>query len=333
MFLKMERIREFDSRINKLVRRGFVQGMTHFSVGEEAANVGAVAHLTYDDIIFSNHRGHGQSIAKDMDLNKMMAELAGKATGVSKGRGGSMHLADIEKGNYGTNGIVGGGYALAVGAALTQQYKGTNNIAVAFSGDGATNEGSFHESVNMAATWKLPVIFFIINNRYGISMNINNATNTPHLYTRAEAYGIPGFYCEDGNDVLAVYETMEKAVEHVRGGNGPAIVEVESYRWFGHSTADAGKYRTKEEVASWKEKDPMIKYRTYLTKEGIVTDEELDAIQEQVKKKLMMLTNLLKTVQILNFQLHLKMFGLTNKLYNQFLLFNELNGLFLFCKN
>ncbi len=286
MFLKMERIREFDSRINKLVRRGFVQGMTHFSVGEEAANVGAVAHLTYDDIIFSNHRGHGQSIAKDMDLNKMMAELAGKATGVSKGRGGSMHLADIEKGNYGTNGIVGGGYALAVGAALTQQYKGTNNIAVAFSGDGATNEGSFHESVNMAATWKLPVIFFIINNRYGISMNINNATNTPHLYTRAEAYGIPGFYCEDGNDVLAVYETMEKAVEHVRGGNGPAIVEVESYRWFGHSTADAGKYRTKEEVASWKEKDPMIKYRTYLTKEGVVTDEELDAIQEQVKKEI-----------------------------------------------
>ncbi|TWT16372.1 thiamine pyrophosphate-dependent dehydrogenase E1 component subunit alpha [Streptococcus sp. sy010] len=285
MYLKMQRIREFDMRINKLVRRGFVQGMTHFSVGEEAANVGAMAHLTYDDVFFSNHRGHGHCIAQDMNLNAMMAELAGKVTGVSKGRGGSMHLADFEKGNYGTNGIVGGGYALAVGAALTQQYKGTNNIAVAFSGDGATNEGSFHESINMAATWKLPVIFFIINNGYGISMDIKNATNTPHLYTRAEAYGIPGFYCEDGNDVLAVYETMEKAVKHVRGGNGPAIVEVVSYRWFGHSTADAGVYRTKEEVDEWKKKDPMLKYRAYLTENKFATDQELDAIDAQVVKE------------------------------------------------
>ena len=244
MFTKMERIREFDSRINKLVRRGFVQGMTHFSVGEEAANVGAVQHLSYDDIF----------------------------------------LADFEKGNYGTNGIVGGGYALAVGAALTQQYKETGNIVVAFSGDGATNEGSFHESVNMAATWKLPVIFFIINNRYGISMDIRRATNTPHLYTRAEAYGIPGFYCEDGNDVMAVYDTMGKAVDHVRGGNGPAIVEVKSYRWFGHSTADAGVYRTKEEVDEWKNNnDPIIRYRNYLVSENIASVEELDAIQSQVK--------------------------------------------------
>ncbi|MFC3932948.1 thiamine pyrophosphate-dependent dehydrogenase E1 component subunit alpha [Streptococcus dentapri] len=286
LYLKMERIREFDMRINKLVRRGFVQGMTHFSVGEEAASVGAMAHLTYDDIIFSNHRGHGQSIAKDMDLNRMMAELAGKVTGVSKGRGGSMHLADFEKGNYGTNGIVGGGYALATGAALTQQYNETGNIVVAFSGDGATNEGSFHESVNLAATWKLPIIFFIINNRYGISMDITKATNTPHLYTRAEAYGIPGYYVEDGNDVIAVYDKMAKVVEHVRSGEGPAIIEVESYRWFGHSTADAGKYRSKEEVDSWKKKDPLLNFRNYLAENSDLTTEELDVIHDQVVQEI-----------------------------------------------
>lgn len=282
LYLKMERIREFDLRINKLVRRGFVQGMTHFSVGEEAASVGAIAPLTYDDIIFSNHRGHGQSIAKDMDLNKMMAELAGKATGISKGRGGSMHLADFEKGNYGTNGIVGGGYALAVGAALTQQYKKTKNVVVAFSGDGATNEGSFHESVNLASVWKLPVIFFIINNRYGISMDITKATNIPHLYTRADAYGIPGYYVEDGNDVMAVYERMKEVVDYVRAGNGPAIIEVESYRWFGHSTADAGKYRSKEEVDAWKQKDPLLKFRQFSLKETDLTQEDLDAVHQQV---------------------------------------------------
>ncbi|WP_019771624.1 thiamine pyrophosphate-dependent dehydrogenase E1 component subunit alpha [Streptococcus sobrinus] len=282
LYLKMERIREFDLRINKLVRRGFVQGMTHFSVGEEAASVGAIAPLTYDDIIFSNHRGHGQSIAKDMDLNKMMAELAGKATGISKGRGGSMHLADFEKGNYGTNGIVGGGYALAVGAALTQQYKKTKNVVVAFSGDGATNEGSFHESVNLASVWKLPVIFFIINNRYGISMDITEATNIPHLYTRADAYGIPGYYVEDGNDVIAVYERMKEVVDYVRAGNGPAIIEVESYRWFGHSTADAGKYRSKEEVDAWKQKDPLLKFRQFSLKETDLTQEDLDAVHQQV---------------------------------------------------
>ena len=164
MFLKMQQIRDVDMKLNKLVRRGFVQGMTHFSVGEEAASVGAIHDLTDQDIIFSNHRGHGQTIAKGISIPGMMAELAGKATGTSKGRGGSMHLANIEKGNYGTNGIVGGGYALAVGAALTQQYEGTDNIVIAFSGDSATNEGSFHESVNLAAVWNLPVIFFIINN-------------------------------------------------------------------------------------------------------------------------------------------------------------------------
>ena len=285
MFLKMQRIRDIDMTFNKLVRRGFVQGMTHFSVGEEAASVGAIHALTDEDIIFSNHRGHGQTIAKGIDIGGMFAELAGKATGTSKGRGGSMHLANIEKGNYGTNGIVGGGYALAVGAALTQQYENTGNIVVAFSGDSATNEGSFHESVNLAAVWNLPVIFFIINNRYGISTDISYSTKIPHLYLRADAYGIPGYYVEDGNDVIAVYDKMKEVVDSVRAGNGPAIIEVESYRWFGHSTADAGAYRSKEEVEEWKAKDPLKKYRKYLLDNAIATEEELDAIVSQVKEE------------------------------------------------
>ncbi|KXT76375.1 Acetoin dehydrogenase E1 component alpha-subunit [Streptococcus sp. DD12] len=211
-----------------------------------------------------------------------MAELAGKATGSSKGRGGSMHLANLEKGNYGTNGIVGGGYALAVGAALTQQYEGTDRVVVAFSGDSATNEGSFHESVNLAAVWNLPVIFFIINNRYGISTDISYSTKIDHLYKRADAYGIPGYYVPDGNDVVAVQAMMDKVVADVRAGKGPAIVEVESYRWFGHSTADAGAYRTKEEVDAWKAKDPIKKYRTYLLSEGIASEEELDQLADAV---------------------------------------------------
>ncbi|MFS1663732.1 thiamine pyrophosphate-dependent dehydrogenase E1 component subunit alpha [Streptococcus sp. zg-JUN1979] len=285
MFLKMQRIRDIDMKFNKLVRRGFVQGMTHFSVGEEAASVGAIQGLTNEDIIFSNHRGHGQTIAKGIDIGGMFAELAGKATGTSKGRGGSMHLANLEKGNYGTNGIVGGGYALAVGAALTQQYENTNNIVIAFSGDSATNEGSFHESLNLAAVWNLPVIFFIINNRYGISTDITYSTKIPHLYLRADAYGVPGHYVEDGNDVMAVYDKMSEVIEYVRSGNGPALVEVESYRWFGHSTADAGVYRSKEEVDTWKAKDPVKRYRAYLLDNGIASEDELVKIEQQVKEE------------------------------------------------
>ena len=283
MFTKMERIREFDSRINKLVRRGFVQGMTHFSVGEEAANVGAVQHLSYDDIFFSNHRGHGQSIAQDMDLNKMMAELAGKATGVSKGRGGSMHLADFEKGNYGTNGIVGGGHGLSTGAALAQKMKQTGNVVICCMGDGATNEGSFHECLNMASNWDLPLIFYVINNKYGISMAQERCMRVKEITERAASYRIKGIHVPDGNDVLAVYDAMQEAIEHARSGKGPVLVEAVSYRWFGHSASDAGKYRSREEVAEWKLKDPNVKYKNYLLENGIATEEELKEIEDRSK--------------------------------------------------
>ena len=286
MYELMLDIRDFDLKVNQLVKRGMVPGMTHLSVGEEAANIGALSALNPDDLITSNHRGHGQVIGKGIDLNAMMAEIMGKATGTCKGKGGSMHIADLENGNLGANGIVGGGHGIAVGAAYTQKVKNTGKIVVCFFGDGATNEGSFHEALNLASIWKVPVIFYSINNGYGISTSIKKVTNIEHIYERAVAYGIPGYFIEDGNDVLAVYETFKKAVDYVRKGNGPVLIESITYRWFGHSSSDPGKYRTKEEVDEWKKKDPILKFRKYLVENKLATDEELDKLEEVSKQKI-----------------------------------------------
>ncbi len=271
-------IRNFDNKVNQMVKKGQVPGMTHFSVGEEAANVGAIAAIGQQDFITSNHRGHGQSIAMEIDLNGMMAEIMGKATGTCKGKGGSMHIADLDNGNLGANGIVGGGMGMAIGAALTQKMKNTGKIVLCCFGDGACNEGTFHETLNLASIWKLPVIFYSINNFYGISTPIKNVINVDYNYQRASAYGIPGHFIEDGNDVVAVYEKMQEAVEYVRNGNGPVLVESVTYRWFGHSTSDPGKYRTKEEVDSWKKKDPILKFRSYLVDNNLATAQELDEL-------------------------------------------------------
>ncbi|MEA4885680.1 MAG: thiamine pyrophosphate-dependent dehydrogenase E1 component subunit alpha [Bacteroides graminisolvens] len=271
-------IRNFDNKVNQMVKKGQVPGMTHFSVGEEAANVGAIAAIGQQDFITSNHRGHGQSIAMEIDLNGMMAEIMGKATGTCKGKGGSMHIADLDNGNLGANGIVGGGMGMAIGAALTQKMKNTGKIVLCCFGDGACNEGTFHETLNLASIWKLPVIFYSINNFYGISTPIKNVINIDYNYQRASAYGIPGHFIEDGNDIVAVYEKMQEAVEYVRNGNGPVLVESVTYRWFGHSTSDPGKYRTKEEVDSWKKKDPILKFRSYLVDNNLATAQELDEL-------------------------------------------------------
>jgi len=264
MFRKMEEIRRMDLKIAQLVKKGKVPGMTHFSVGEEAANVGAMLALNPDDLITSNHRGHGQAIAKGIDLNGM--------------------IADLYAGNLGANGIVGGGMGIAVGAALTQQMKKTGKIVVCFFGDGATNEGAFHEAVNMASIWNLPVIFYCINNGYGISADIKKMTNVDHIHQRSAAYGIPGMFIEDGNNVLDVYEGFQKAVEHVRSGKGPVLIESVTYRWLGHSSSDPGKYRTREEVDEWKKKDPIENLRNYLLENDIASEEELEAIQASVKE-------------------------------------------------
>jgi pyruvate dehydrogenase E1 component alpha subunit len=255
--------------------------MTHFSVGEEAANVGAIAALSEGDLITSNHRGHGQTIAMEIDLNEMMAEIMGKATGTCKGKGGSMHIADLDKGNLGANGIVGGGMGMAIGAALTQQMKKTGKIVVCFFGDGAVNEGTFHETMNMASIWKLPVIFYSINNFYGISTPISSVINIDYNYQRASAYGVPGHLIEDGNDLLAVYNKFVELVDYVRSGNGPVLVESLTYRWYGHSTSDPGKYRTKQEVDEWKKKDPIVKYKKYMMENNLASEEELDDIDRK----------------------------------------------------
>lgn len=276
-------IRNFDNKVNQMVKKGQVPGMTHFSVGEEAANVGAIAAIGQQDFITSNHRGHGQSIAMEIDLNGMMAEIMGKATGTCKGKGGSMHIADLDNGNLGANGIVGGGMGMAIGAALTQKMKNTGKIVLCCFGDGACNEGTFHETLNLASIWKLPIIFYSINNFYGISTPIKNVINVDYNYQRASAYGIPGHFIEDGNDVVAVYEKVQEAVEYVRNGNGPVLVESLTYRWFGHSTSDPGKYRTKEEVDSWKKKDPILKFRSYLVDNNLATEQELDELDVQSK--------------------------------------------------
>ena len=274
-------IRNFDNKVNRLVKRGVVPGMTHFSVGEEAANVGAIAAIEKGfDLITSNHRGHGQSIALGIDLNGMMAEIIGKATGTCKGKGGSMHIADLDGGNLGANGIVGGGMGMAIGAALTQKMKNTGKIVMCCFGDGACNEGTFHETLNMASVWKLPVIFYSINNMYGISTPIKDVINIDYNYMRASSYGIPGHFIEDGNDLMAVYEKFEEVVDYVRAGNGPVLVESITYRWLGHSTSDPGKYRTKEEVDEWKKRDPITRFKDYMLENNIATEGEIKELED-----------------------------------------------------
>ncbi len=283
MYKRMNEARSFEEKVSFFFARGMVHGTTHLSVGEEASGVASCMALEAYDLITSTHRGHSQVIGKGIDLNKMMAELLGKATGYCKGKGGSMHIADIKAGNLGANGVVGGGHGIAVGAALTQKLKKTGKIVLCFFGDGAANEGSFHEAVNLASIWRLPVIFFCENNFYGMSMPLSKHMNIKDIVKRAEAYGIPG-YIVDGNDAVAVYRKVKEAAEYVRSGKGPVLIESKTYRWLGHSKSDANVYRTKEEIVEWKKKCPLKRFRAYLLKEEILTEEEADAIERKAKE-------------------------------------------------
>ncbi|RFU64815.1 thiamine pyrophosphate-dependent dehydrogenase E1 component subunit alpha [Peribacillus glennii] len=286
MLYQMLLIRRFEETVERLFMQGKIHGTMHLCIGQEPTAVGACAALTNEDKITSTHRGHGHCIAKGTDVPRMMAELLGKKTGHCKGKGGSMHIADLEKGNLGANGIVAGGLPIACGAALTSLKKQAGFVVVCFFGDGATNEGSFHESLNLASIWNLPVIFFCENNQYGMSGNIKEMTKIEHLSERASSYGIPGEIV-DGTDVLQVYEVTAKAVERARNGEGPTLIEAKTYRWKGHSRSDARKYRAREEEQDWmNNKDGIKSFREQLLRDRAVTEQEVIEIEERVKQLL-----------------------------------------------
>ena len=262
LYARMVVTRRFEETAAKLFTLGKVHGTAHFCVGEEATGVGAGLALEPGDQILATHRGHGQSIGKGMDINRMMAEFLGKATGFCKGRGGCMHIADLGVGSLGANGIVGGGIPLAVGAALSARLLKTERVVVGFFGDGAANQGIFHESLNLAAIWKLPVVFFCVNNQYGMSMHVSRHMAIPDIAARAASYGMPGRSL-DGNDVLAVYRAVREAREYALT-QGPILLVGHTYRIMGHSKSDANVYRTKEEIEAWRAKCPIKRFRAWL---------------------------------------------------------------------
>ena len=275
-------IRFFEEAVDGLFARGLMHGTMHLSIGQEAVATGVCAALRQSDYITSTHRGHSHCIAKGADLTRMMAELLAKQTGYCRGRGGSMHIADAKTGNLGANGIVAGGIPIATGAALTQKLRGTDNVVVSFFGDGATNEGAFHEALNLAAVWELPVIFVCENNKYGMSFSTAKSMKVENIAERAAAYGMPGVTV-DGNEVDDVYAATVEAVERARSGGGPTLIECITYRHKGHSKSDKNLYRTKEEIEFWKTQDPVGKFETKLVEKGVLTREEVEAITERVR--------------------------------------------------
>ncbi|MDK2782573.1 MAG: acetoin:2,6-dichlorophenolindophenol oxidoreductase subunit alpha [Thermococcaceae archaeon] len=286
MYETMVKIREHEERVAELFARGKIPGFVHLYTGEEAVATGVMAHLSKDDFIASTHRGHGHFIAKGGDIKASMAELFGKATGICKGKGGSMHIADLDIGELGANGIVGGGIPHAVGAALGIKLNGLDNVAVAFFGDGASNQQNFHEAINIAAIWKLPVIFVCENNLYQISLPYSRQQTIKSVAERAAAYGIPGVSV-DGQDVFAVYEVAKEAIERARNGEGPTLIEAKTYRFRGHFEGDPQVYRSKEEVEWWKQnKDPIVIFERTVLEKGLLTKEELDEVREKVKKEI-----------------------------------------------
>ena len=289
MYRTMQTIRQFEERLRDLFKEGKVPGFVHVSIGEEATPTGVCAALTDRDYITSTHRGHGHLIAKGGKLKPMMAEIFGKKTGYCKGKGGSMHIADFSIGILGANGIVGAGLPIATGAALAAKIRGSGEVAACFFGDGASNEGVFHESLNIASSWKLPVIFVCENNLYGEFTPGKDVTSVKDIADRARGHDMPGVVV-NGNDVVEVHETMLQAVERARKGEGPTLIECKTYRWEGHVVGEEaflGKrgYRSQEEIAEWKKRCPLATFERRFLEARLVTQAELDAVKAAVKRE------------------------------------------------
>ena len=278
----MRLLRVSDERVVERARRGEVPGLLHLGVGEEAVAVGACAALRPEDKITSTHRGHGHFLAKGGSPKALMAELYGKEAGCCRGKGGSMHLVDLKIGFLGANGVVGAGLPLAVGAALGARIKGEDWVVVCFFGDGANNEGAFHESLNLAAVWNLPVVFLCENNQYGISQSIMSQQKVANVADRAPSYGLPSQII-DGNDVLAVFGAISEATDAARQGQGPTLVECMTYRVSGHYEGDADAYRDPDEVAAWLRKDPIRRFQDVLLDQGVLSAAELERLFRDVE--------------------------------------------------
>lgn len=281
LFRRMAFLREFEERTAEQYTKGRIWGFCHLYTGQEAVAVGAMSVLTVEDYVVTAYRDHGQAIAKGVDPRRVMAELFGKKTGTSLGRGGSMHLFDRDVHFMGGYAIVGGGLPIAAGLALSVQYKGEERVVATFFGDGAVAEGAFHESMNLAQLWKLPLIFIIENNLYGMGTAVSRASATEDFYTRAEAYGMPGEPV-DGMDVLAVKEAVDRARKHALDGKGPFLLEMKTYRFRPHSMSDPARYRTRTELDVWRQRDPLRTFRARLVDEEIATEEEIGGILAEV---------------------------------------------------
>lgn len=284
MYERMLKIRHFETRVMELFAAGEMPGFVHLYLGQEAVAVGACAALRDDDYITSTHRGHGHIIAKGADIKYMMAELYGKATGYNKGKGGSQHIAWPRLGILGANGIVGGGLPIAAGAAFSARLRKSGQVAVCFFGDGASNEGAFHEALNLASAFSLPVIYVCENNLYGVGTRQSRVRKIEDIAERAVGHAMPGLVV-DGNDVLAVHEAVQEAVDRARAGGGPALIECKTYRWRTHFEGERDTYRPPAEVEEWRRREPIAPYRRLLIERRVISEAEADQIEQRVIKE------------------------------------------------